>query len=88
LALSDASVKREATGALRGLVSEIRMIPDPSAAGGHRMDLVGELASILALAEGGDAETTKPPRVARVFVGIGSVSMVAGVGFEPTTFRL
>jgi site-specific DNA recombinase len=87
-ALSDASVKREATGALRGLVSEIRMIPDPSAAGGHRMDLIGELASILALAEGREAQTTKPPRAARVFVGFGSVSMVAGVGFEPTTFRL
>ncbi|WP_229726022.1 recombinase family protein [Frigidibacter albus] len=80
-ALSDPAVKIEAAETLRGLVSEIRMIPDPEAPGGHRIELAGELAGILAL---GDPDTTKPPRLARA----GSDSMVAGVGFEPTTFRL
>jgi site-specific DNA recombinase len=80
-ALQDPGLKTEATEALRGLVSEIRMVPDTEAPNGHHIELVGELAGILAL---GDAETTKPARLARV----GSVTVVAGVGFEPTTFRL
>ena len=80
-ALSDPAVKIEAAETLRGLVSEIRMIPDADASGGHRIELAGELAGILAL---GGPDTTKPPRMARA----GSDSMVAGVGFEPTTFRL
>ena len=57
------------------------MIPDADAPNGHHIELSGELAGILAL---GESETTKPPRIARA----GSVTMVAGVGFEPTTFRL
>ncbi|WP_322890705.1 recombinase family protein [Yoonia sp. 76] len=80
-ALQDPTLKMEATEALRGLVSEIRMVPDVDALDGHYIELVGEVAGILAL---GNAETTKPARFARV----GSVTMVAGVGFEPTTFRL
>ena len=80
-ALEDPGLKTEATQALRGLVSEIRMVADVDAPNGHHIKLVGELAGILAL---GDAETTKPARLARV----GSLNLVAGVGFEPTTFRL
>jgi site-specific DNA recombinase len=80
-ALQDPGLKAEATEALRGLVSEIRLIPDPEAANGHQIELAGDLAGILAL---GDIEATKPARFARV----GSETMVAGVGFEPTTFRL
>ena len=80
-ALSDPAVKIQAAETLRGLVSEVRMIPDANASGGHRIELAGELAGILAL---GGPDTTKPPRLARA----GSDSMVAGVGFEPTTFRL
>ena len=80
-ALQDPGLKMEATEALRGLISEVRMVPDEDAPNGHHIELFGELAGILALA---DAETTKPARFARV----GSVTMVAGVGFEPTTFRL
>ena len=80
-ALQDPGLKTEATEALRGLVSEVQMIPDVDAPNGHHIELAGELAGILAL---GNAETTKPARFARA----GSVTMVAGVGFEPTTFRL
>jgi site-specific DNA recombinase len=77
-ALSDPSVQRDATETLRGLVFEIRMIPDPEAAGGQRMELVGELASILSLAEGRNPQTTRPPHDTRVFVGVRSVSMATG----------
>lgn len=70
-ALSDPVVKVEAAETLRSLVSEIRMIPDADAPGGHRIELAGELAGILAL---GGPDTTKPPRMARA----GSDSMVAG----------
>ena len=80
-ALKEPGVKLEATQILRSLVTEIRMLPDPTAPGRHGIELVGELAGILALS---DADMTKPPRLARA----GSDSMVAGVGFEPTTFRL
>ncbi len=90
-ALSDPSVKLDATEALRGLVSEIRMIPDADAPGGHRMELVGELAAILSLSESAGAISgglgpgmAKPPRVQ----GLKSVTLVAGTGFEPVTFRL
>ena len=80
-ALQDPGLKMEATEALRGLVSEIRMVPDADAPNGHHIELAGELAGILAL---GSSETTKPALFARA----GSETVVAGVGFEPTTFRL
>ena len=74
-------MKLEATQILRGLISEIRMLPDPASPGGHEIELIGELAGILNLA---DADMTKPPRVARAV----SDTMVAGAGFEPAAFRL
>ena len=70
-ALQDPCLKTEASEALRGLISEIRMMPDAGAPNGHHIELSGELAGILAL---GEPETTKPPRIARA----GSVTMVAG----------
>ena len=57
------------------------MIPNTDAPNGHYIELVGELVGILAL---GEAQTTKPAASA----GLWSETMVAGVGFEPTTFRL
>ncbi|MCU9850562.1 recombinase family protein [Defluviimonas sp. WL0024] len=78
-ALDAPETRQEAAQLIRGLLSEIRMIPGEK---GHAIELVGALASILAL---GEAETTKPRAVR---LGAGSVTVVAGVGFEPTTFRL
>ena len=49
---------------------------------GFAVDIHGELGGIFALLEGGNDE--RPGRGAR---GV-SLSLVAGVGFEPTTFRL
>lgn len=60
-ALQDPCLKTEASEALRGLISEIRMMPYASAPNGHHIELSGELAAILAL---GEPETT-PPRVLR-----------------------
>ena len=57
------------------------MIPDTQARGGHRMELVGELAAILSLSESSGTassshgpDMTKPPRFARA----ASETMVAG----------
>ena len=77
-ALNDPETRVEAAEAMRGLLTEIRLIP---VAGGHEIELVGDLAGILALTQG--QKKTPPATGAGV-----SVPLVAGVGFEPTTFRL
>ncbi|GAA4226184.1 hypothetical protein GGQ68_004965 [Sagittula marina] len=46
----------EATEALRGLVSEVRMIPDDAAEHGHVIELYGELGAILDLASVGSRQ--------------------------------
>ncbi|WP_229582893.1 recombinase family protein [Paracoccus sp. S-4012] len=79
-ALSDPAVKLQAIETLRSLISEIRMIPDALAPGGHRIELVGELAAILAL-EG--ADMTKPSRMARA----GSGTVVAGTRVASVMIR-
>ncbi|TJZ82031.1 recombinase family protein [Paracoccus hibiscisoli] len=91
-ALQRPSTRPTATGILRGLIREIRMVPEADAPGGHHVKLVGELAGILGLVEGaagvGRPDMTKPPRVARAGGSSESVTVVAGIGFEPMTFRL
>ena len=84
-ALQEPGLRLEATQILRSLITEIRMVPAPGATGGHEIELIGELAGILALSE---ADMTKPPRSARAGAGLGSESVVAGAGFEPAAFRL
>jgi site-specific DNA recombinase len=79
--LDDEDTKIEAIELLRGLVTEVRLHPDEEAKDGHAIELYGELAAILELS---GSQNDKPRR----FTGGVSVSMVAGVGFEPTTFRL
>ena len=64
-------------GCCAGLIGEIRLVPDDGQA--SRSSWSGELAAILAL---GDKKTPRKGSAA------GSVTLVAGVGFEPTTFRL
>ena len=80
-ALNQPELKPQATEILRGLISEVRMVPDRAAPGFHHIELVGDLAGILALS---GPDTTKPPRIQ----GLKSETMVAGAGFEPATFRL
>ena len=78
-ALNDEGTKAEAVEVLRGLISEIRLAPQH---GKLQIELVGALASIMAL---GDAGQTKAHASG---VGVRQVTMVAGTGFEPVTFRL
>ena len=69
--LQDPYLKSEATEALRGLISEIRMVPDAHARNSHHIELAGDLAGILALE---DAQTTRPAASA----GLRSETLVAG----------
>ena len=75
-ALNDDALRTEATEVLRSLISEIRLIPQD---GALMIELVGALAGILAL---GKKERPRP------FGSGAQITLVAGVGFEPTTFRL
>ncbi len=78
-ALDHPETRGEAAEIMRGLLTEIRLIPR---AKGHDIELVGALAGILALGEG---DTRKPRAIG---AGAGSITMVAGAGFEPAAFRL
>ena len=74
-ALNDEHTRLEAAECLRELIEEIRLVPEN---GKLRVELYGELAALLNLANG-------HPRSKGTGV---QITLVAGVGFEPTTFRL
>ena len=76
--LSDASVRDRASDALRELISAVVVRPCPG--GGHEVELEGKLLEMLAKA--------KPAGEAGFRSNSCSFELVAGVGFEPTTFRL
>ena len=75
--LNDHETKAEATTIIRSMLSEIRLTPRE---GALEIELVGELAGLLSL---GQKETAS-----KRYASGRSVTLVAGVGFEPTTFRL
>ena len=75
--VSGPSPDAEAFGVIRGLIDEITLTPEDDRL---RVDLKGDLAAILALG------AKKKP--AGDTGGLEQVKLVAGVGFEPTTFRL
>ena len=79
--LNDDASRSEASELPRGLVSEVRLHPGESAEDGHAIELYGELAAILELSAPNAQNTHR-------FTGGVSFQVVAGVGFEPTTFRL
>jgi site-specific DNA recombinase len=82
-ALNDASRREEAAEIIRGLIDSIML--HPSGAGRDRtltIDLSGHLAGLLNLAR----QTKKGADGAPV--SDRQLKLVAGVGFEPTTFRL
>ena len=74
--LNDDDTRPEATNILRDLVDEIRIHPGGEA---PKIELVGDLARILSFAN----ENPRRNKTAGV-----EVTMVAGGGFEPPTFRL
>ncbi len=82
-ALNDPAIKTEAAEIMRGLIDRIELSPredDP----GLQACLHGDLAQILTFCDGAKGKRKLPDPG-----GSGSqLSVVAGVGFEPTTFRL
>jgi site-specific DNA recombinase len=74
-ALNAEGTRTEAAEHIRGLIEEIRLVPEK---GTLRIELFGQLAALLNLAN-------QHPRSGGTRV---PVTLVAGVGFEPTTFRL
>jgi site-specific DNA recombinase len=78
--LRDPAMRDEAFALIRSLIEEIRLVPED---GKLRVELRGELAGILALA----AHSKKPDGLTAAGLAA-QIKMVAGVGFEPTTFRL
>ncbi|WP_299363788.1 recombinase family protein [uncultured Paracoccus sp.] len=86
-ALNRKEERQEAAETLRGLIDKISLTPGPER-GEIYATLHGELGTILNWTErqaiGKVVKTTKPAADA---TGL-SLSVVAGVGFEPTTFRL
>jgi site-specific DNA recombinase len=78
-ALEDEVTRDEAMELIRSLIEAIVLVPDQ---GSLKVEVLGELAAILAYGEG----RKKPGRTDRDIAE--QIKMVAGVGFEPTTFRL
>jgi hypothetical protein len=76
--LNRPELRAEAAEALRALIDEVRLIPEH---GELAIELLGDLAGILALS----ADSKKPITAGRDGL---QATLVAGVGFEPTTFRL
>ncbi len=79
-ALSDEQLKDEASGVIRSLIDKIILSPSEGKTMG--ITLVGDLAGLLSV-----ATKTKNPLPENDILLV-QVKMVAGVGFEPTTFRL
>jgi site-specific DNA recombinase len=74
-ALNAEGTRVEAAECIRGLIEEIRLVPEK---GRLRIELFGQLAALINL-------TNQHPRSGGTRV---PATLVAGVGFEPTTFRL
>jgi site-specific DNA recombinase len=79
-ALQDPTTRDEAFELIRSLIDEIRLVPED---GQLRVELRGALAGILALSAGG-----KKPGGHDAAGLAEQIKMVAGEGFEPSTFRL
>jgi len=78
-ALEDEATRDEATELIRSLIQAIVLVPDHSTL---RIEVRGELAAILAFGEARKNASCVDRDIAE------QIKMVAGVGFEPTTFRL
>jgi site-specific DNA recombinase len=81
-ALADPEIKAEAMGIVRRQIERITLTPN--AEDGLDVHLYGDLARILQLCEAGERTDKRP---GRGVPGRG-LSVVAGAGFEPATFRL
>ena len=68
---------------MRGLIERVTIVPDGSAPEGIWLEIEGDLAQLLSLSAPGQA---KAPRLGAM--GAVQLSVDAGTGFEPVTFRL
>ena len=75
----------ESLESLRGLIEKLVLNPD--AGDGYTIDLRGDLGALLNLATGTKASASKGLETHAVDISR-ELELVAGVGFEPTTFRL
>jgi site-specific DNA recombinase len=81
-ALADPAIKDEAAEIIRSLIDRITLTPRED--GTLEVLLYGELARILQFCEAGERTSQRPGHG-----GPGrGLSVVAGAGFEPATFRL
>ena len=78
--LADPELAAEAKSTLRGLINTIKVFPGAKR-GEVELELHGQLATVLGFAQATRNKSGTP--VSRI-----QVSVVAGAGFEPTTFRL
>ncbi len=76
-ALNAPGTRVEATEVLRSLLTTVRLHPEGD---GLSIELVGDIAGILGLSTQKQSPGGLP--------GLGAVTLVAGAGFEPATFRL
>ena len=72
-----------ANALLREMLGEVRVFGDPDARDGMRVELRGEASSLF---QSTDGTTKSAPGGA--FWSVCQISVVAGTGFEPVTFRL
>jgi site-specific DNA recombinase len=94
-ALNEPDIRVEAGEILRGLIEKIVLVPGASAEDGLQAALHGAVAGILRFGDdiqscperpaSGRRITAKPAETA---VPGTQLSVVAGIGFEPMTFRL
>ena len=78
------STRTEAVEIIRSLIDQVKFWPTADA--GLQVELVGDIARMVHLAQTANGNSPISGAVHDEFVR--SVKVVAGVGFEPTTFRL
>ena len=85
--LVDPELGPEAMGAIRAMITRIMLTPGTE--GGMEAVLEGDLARILTICEGAERKNARRVKGGRsAAVPVSQVSLVAGAGFEPATFRL
>jgi site-specific DNA recombinase len=98
MALNDPELLLEAAASLRSLIQQVVLRPDSGMPQNLAIDLHGDLALILSLAAGGSgtgrrrghagSDGALREKLSRPGVLMRQLTVVAGTGFEPVTFRL
>jgi site-specific DNA recombinase len=90
--LNAPEIRAEAANVLRSLIERVVLVDDAAAPDGLRAELHGDLATILLLAAPAEQAGRRPGGRKETPQGTcvpgGQLSVVAGIGFEPMTFRL